>query len=98
MSDRKGITSRNVARLGTPPSVSSARAPEMKFWTPEELRAFLGRIGRHRLHPVVRLAAMGGLRRGELCGLRWRDVDLANGTATVRQAVTRSAAIRPSGT
>ena len=60
----------------------------MKFWTPEELRAFLDRIGRHRLHPVVRLAAMGGLRRGELCGLRWRDVDLANGTATVRQAVT----------
>ena len=86
--ERKGITSRNVARLATPPSVSSARAPEMKFWTPEQLRTFLGSIERHRLHPVVRLAAMSGLRRGELCGLRWKDVDLANGTATVRQAVT----------
>ena len=88
MSERKGITSRNVAVLATPPSVSSARAPEMRFWTPEEVRAFLGCIGRHRLHPVVRLAAMSGLRRGELCGLRWSDVDLANATATVRQAVT----------
>ena len=66
--ERKGITSRNVARLATPPSVSSARAPEMKFWTPDQLRSFLGLIGQHRLQPVVRLAAMSGLRRSELCG------------------------------
>ena len=86
--ERKGITSRNVARLATPPSLSSARAPEMKSWTPEELRAFLGQIRNNRLHPLVRLAAMSGLRRGELCGLRWQDVDVANGSVAVLQAVT----------
>ncbi len=86
--ERKGIKSRNVARLATPPSVSSARAPEMKCWSPDELRTFLTSIDSHRLRPIVRLAVMSGLRRGELCGLRWSDVDLAQGTVTVRQAIT----------
>ena len=39
--ERKGLLQRNVARLASPPSASSARAPEMKVWTPEQLRTFL---------------------------------------------------------
>ena len=36
-----------------------------------------------RLFPLWRLALATGLRRGELCGLRWKDVDLAAGTLSV---------------
>ena len=36
---------------------------------------------------LYRLAALTGMRRGELCGLRWEDVDLAEQTVRVRQAL-----------
>lgn len=35
----------------------------------------------------MRLAVHTGMRRGEICGLRWRDVDLDGGTLAVREAV-----------
>jgi integrase len=37
------------------------------------------------LEVVVRLGALAGLRRGEICGLRWSDVDLESGTVTIRR-------------
>jgi integrase len=85
--ERKGIVARNVARLATPPAASAAKAPEMQFWTPSELRSFLNSIEGHHHYPLVRLAAMSGMRRGELCGLRWVDVDLDAGTVSVKRAV-----------
>jgi integrase len=42
-----------------------------------------------RLHAVYVLALAAGLRRGELLGLRWTDVDLDGGELHVRQAVQR---------
>lgn len=86
--ERKGFVNRNVARLATPPAMSASRPPEMKFWTPEQLRTFLASITQHTHYPLIRLAAMTGLRRGELAGLRWTDVDLVAGTLSVRQATT----------
>ena len=35
----------------------------------------------------LRLAATTGARRGELCALRWRDVDLNEGTVTISRAL-----------
>ncbi len=35
----------------------------------------------------MRLAVHTGMRRGEVCGLRWRDVDLDGGTLKVREVV-----------
>jgi integrase len=37
------------------------------------------------IRPIYATAAYGGLRRGELRGLRWEDVDLANGVIHVRR-------------
>ena len=54
----------------------SARAPEMRYWSPEELRTFLDQIATERIFPAIHLAAMTGMRRGEVFGLLWRDVDL----------------------
>lgn len=47
-----------------------------KVWTPDETRAFLKAIENHRYRIVWLLALCMGLRRGEICGLRWSDVDL----------------------
>jgi integrase len=48
----------------------------VKVWEPEHVREFLQRSARHRLGPLFEVAVLTGLRRGELCGLRWSDVDL----------------------
>jgi integrase len=38
-----------------------------------------------QLYPIVVLGATTGLRRGEICGLRWSDLDLAGATLSVSQ-------------
>ena len=86
--ERKGLLQRNVARLASPPSASSARAPEMKVWTPEQLRTFLDFVATDSHGSMLRLAALTGLRRAELCGLRWQDLDLDSARLVVRQAIT----------
>ena len=59
----------------------------MKFWTPEQLRQFLESVGGERLDAAWHLAAMTGMRRGEVLGVRWRDIDLEGERLSVRQAV-----------
>jgi integrase len=44
-------------------------------WNAEEVRRFLQVASDDRLAPIWRLALASGLRRGELCGLKWSDVD-----------------------
>lgn len=86
--ERKGLVQRNVARLASAPSAASARATEATVWTPDELGAFLTFVAKSHHVPMFRLAAMTGMRRAELCGLRWQDVDLDNARLVVRQAIT----------
>ncbi len=85
---RKGEITRNVADLADPPSVSAARASEMATWSPAELRSFLDLITDEALAPLFRVAAMTGMRRGEVCGLKWSDIDLDTGAITVLRQVT----------
>lgn len=40
-------------------------------------------------YPIFLLAAHTGMRRGEVLGLRWKDVNLKNGTVTIRQQLQR---------
>lgn len=42
-----------------------------------------------RLYALFHLIALRGLRRGEACGLHWTDVDLINGTITIRWQITQ---------
>jgi integrase len=49
---------------------------EMRTWDREQLTAFLAHMVGDRLAALWRVAATTGMRRGELLGLRWRDVDL----------------------
>jgi integrase len=82
---RWGRVARNVASLADPPSAKAARAPEMRWWSPAQLRAFLEQVADESLFPAFRLAAMTGMRRGEVFGLLWRDVDLDAGKVTVQR-------------
>jgi integrase len=54
-------------------------------WRPEQLRAFLGHVRDDRLYAAWLLVATTGLRRAELAGLRWLDVDLAAGRVSPRR-------------
>jgi integrase len=81
---RWGIVVRNVTELASPPR---PRRVEMQTWTAEELRAFLKHVEGERLYAVWILAASTGMRRGEVLGLRWRDVDLDRARASVRQTL-----------
>jgi integrase len=62
-----------------------AKAQVPTVWTAEQTRAFLDSQRDDRLFPLWRLASMTGLRRGELAGLRWRDIDLEAGELHVRE-------------
>jgi integrase len=80
---RKGLLGRNVAEHASPPSSKAARAPEAPVWSPDELAAFLEVSREDYYWPLWWTVAFTGLRRAEVCGLRWADVDLDAGTLDV---------------
>lgn len=61
---------------------------EAQFLTPSQAERFLEFVKGDRLHALYCLAVHSGLRQGELFGLTWADVDLDNGTVTVRRTLT----------
>ena len=75
---------RNPAATADPPR---APRPEMKVWTAEHLRGFLGVTADHQLHVLFAFYAFTGVRRGEALALRWEDVDLEGARASVRRSV-----------
>jgi len=58
-------------------------------WTPAQTGQFLDHAATDRLYPLFHLAAFRGLRRGEVCGLRWVDVDLDGGQIMVRKQLNQ---------
>jgi Phage integrase, N-terminal SAM-like domain/Arm DNA-binding domain len=79
---RWGYVARNIAVAADLPK---SMAREMRVWSPEQLRAFLDHVRTDRLYAAWLLLATTGMRRGEVAGLRWADVDLDAGRVSPRR-------------
>jgi len=83
---RKGMLARNPADLADSPRMPP-RDVTVDVWTADELSRFIEATRTDRLAAVWRLAAMSGLRRSELVGLQWPDIDLDGGWLSIRRSV-----------
>ncbi|MFF2038994.1 tyrosine-type recombinase/integrase [Kitasatospora sp. NPDC058170] len=83
---REELISRNVAALVPAPRVE---VREMKTWTLDQTVTFLEAARPDPLYTAFVLAITLGLRRGEVLGLRWSDIDLERRTLTVRNQLQR---------
>lgn len=85
--ERQEYITKNPMRAVSPPK---KRQREAKFYTPEQLGILLDKAVGTRLELPVFICAYLGLRRGELCGLRWSDVDLEHKTITIENTRTQA--------
>ncbi|MQB00399.1 MAG: tyrosine-type recombinase/integrase [Actinobacteria bacterium] len=76
---------RNVAEFADPPRQTAGKA--MSTWTPEELRTFLQFVEDNPLYAAWVLAANTGMRRGEVLGLRWQDIDFDRRRLAIRHTI-----------
>jgi integrase len=83
---REELIGRNVARLVELPAWEPG---EVHPWSADEALAFLQAAKSDPLHPAFVLLLLYGMRRGEVLGLRWQDVDLDVGVFRVRQQLQR---------
>jgi integrase len=76
----------NPAERATPPSVR--QAPKVAP-SPEDVQAMIATADQNDpdMATFIALAAVTGARRGELCGLRWGDVDFDRATLTIERSV-----------
>jgi integrase len=79
---RWGYLARNVADAADLPK---GMTPQMRVWSPKQLRAFLAHVRAGELYAAWMLFTTTGMRRGEVAGLRWADVDLDTGRASPRR-------------
>jgi integrase len=78
----RGLLPTNPAELATPPSVGEQ---ELRWWSPRQVGTFIAYDHSTNDLPtgMVDVLADTGGRRGETCALRWNDLDLDAGTATI---------------
>jgi integrase len=86
---RSALTSARRARLVSYNAAAdvvprTTRPAKVRPWEPAELGAFLDHAAGHRFGALFEVLAFTGLRRGEVCGLRWTDIDLERQFLVVR--------------
>lgn len=86
---RWGLLARNVTDAVTPPP---NRRPDVEFWMREDAARFLESIRSHHAYPMYALALGTGMRRGELFGLTWADIDFQQGWIAVARSLDKPTA------
>lgn len=80
------IVPRNVVAATSAPRVEKRPIQPL---TKEQVRALLDALIGHRLEALYRVALALGLRRGEILGLLWSEIDLVAGTLRISGALQR---------
>ena len=80
-----GLLPANPAERATVPRPSR---PVTEVWNPEQVARFLSTLEQDRMAACWTVAVTTGLRRGELAGVRWSDVDLDRAVLAVTQQRT----------
>jgi integrase len=80
-----GLIPRNAAAPVKPPR---PRREEIRPLNREQVRALFEAAREDRLEALYAVAVTAGLRRGELQGLKWEDLDLEAGTLQVRRTLS----------
>jgi integrase len=68
----KDILVKNISDATNPPAPAKR---EMRVWDKESRTKFFQAIKEHKYSDLLRFTMATGLRRGEVCGLRWEYVD-----------------------
>jgi integrase len=84
--EREELVHRNVAKLVRPPHIAR---DEVRVLTVEAARRLVSSIRGDRFEALWVCALTLGMRKGELLGLRWSDIDFGNSTLRIRQALQR---------
>jgi integrase len=79
--ERLELVQRNVSSLVRAPR---PERKDMATFTPEQARTFLAAIQGDNLEAFYVLCLTTGMRRGEALALHWKDVDLDQGTLSIR--------------
>ena len=80
------LVARNVCDLVSPPR---RKRYEVHPLTLEQVHKLLAVVEGHEMEALFRLALATGLRRGELMGLKWQDINLDAGVLQVRRILSR---------
>ena len=81
MAEQDGFLSRNVAAIAEGPKMDHR---EGRSLTPDQAKQFLRAVEGHRHEAAYVLALSLGLRRGEIIGLTWHDVEQAEGSVVLQ--------------
>ncbi len=89
---RWGWVERNPVERASPPT---ARPKEIRLPSRDQLRQLLEAcMDDHQdLGRLIYVAATTGARRGELCGLRWSDIDLGTGSMTIARSISDAGSV-----
>ncbi|WP_434302627.1 tyrosine-type recombinase/integrase [Clostridium botulinum] len=75
------------------PGINKANKKDIEIFTNKEIDLLKKYLKGHRLEPLILLALGTGLRRGELLGLNWGNVDTKKGLIHVVETIKRVAII-----
>lgn len=62
---------------------------QSKFYTESQMHALFDAIQGDELEPLIRIAALYGLRRSEVLGLQWDSIDFESGLLTIKHTVAK---------
>jgi integrase len=82
-----GVILNNPVASAEPPRVTRT---EIEILEPEQIKEVLEAIRGNPLYPLTVIALATGMRRGEIVGLRWGDVDLDGGSIRVERSLEQT--------